>query len=310
MAETLKQLHESVKRMQHLDAMLQELYAQRQELIPKVQELDTQRMKEKADVDRLEGRTLVAFFYGVIGRMDERLDRERAEAYEASVRYDTAARELSFVESSIQQAEMELEGLKGCEGRYEQLLAQKTEELKSAGGESGRKIMELERQLMDLESERKELREAIHAGQAALETAGHVMAELEEASSWSTFDLMGGGILTDMIKHEHMDAAQNEVERLQIQLRSFKTELADVHVHLDVQVRLDDFMRFADYFFDGLFADWAVRDQIKRSQAAIDQTYGDIQRLLDRLGAMDESAEARRCQFQRELDELVVERNS
>lgn len=310
MAETLKQLHENVKRMQHLDAMLQELYTQRQELVPKVQELDTQRLKEKADVDRLEGRTLAAFFYGVIGRMDERLDRERAEAYEASVRYDTAARELSFVEDSIQRAEMELEELKGCEGRYEQLLAQKAEELKSAAGENSRKIMELERQLMDVESERKELREAIYAGQTALETAGRVMAELEEASSWSTFDIMGGGILTDMIKHEHMDAAQNEVERLQIQLRSFKTELADVHVHLDVQVRLDDFMRFADYFFDGLFTDWAVRDQIKRSQAAIDQTYGDIQRLLDRLGAMDESAEARRCQFQRELDELVVERNS
>lgn len=309
MNETLKQLHENVKRAQHLEAMLQELCAQRQELVPKVQELDAQRLKEKADVDRLEGRSLAAFFYGVIGKMDDKLDQERAEAYAASVRYDAAARELSFVEDSIQRAEAELDGLKGCDARYEQLLSQKTAELKAAGGENARKIMELEGRLMELECERKELHEAIHAGQSALEAANRVAAELEEASSWSTFDIMGGGILADMIKHEHMDAAQNKVERLQVQLRNFKTELADVHVHLDVQIRLDEFTRFADYFFDGLFVDWTVRDQIKRSQAAIDQTYGDIQRLLDRLRAMDESAEARRRQFQTELDELVIAAN-
>ena len=309
MNETLKQMHEKLKRKQHLEAMLQELYAQRQELGPKVQVLDAQRLKEKADVDRLEGRSLAAFFYGVVGKMDDKLDQERAEAYAASVRYDATARELSFVEDSIQRTETELDGLKGCEVRYEQLLSQKTAELKAAGGEKAQKIMELETQLMAIESERKELQEAIRAGQNALEAANRVAAELDEASGWSTFDIMGGGILADMIKHEHMDAAQDEVERLQVQLRNFKTELADVHVHLDVQIRLDGFMRFADHFFDGLFVDWAVRDQIKQSQAAVDQTYGDIQRLLDRLGAMDESAEARRRQFQEKLDQLVLEAN-
>ncbi len=309
MNETLKQLHEKLKRKKHLEAMLLELRAQRQELVPKVQELNTQRLKEKADVDRLEGRSLAAFFYGVIGKMDEKLDQERAEAYAASVRYDATARELSFVEDSIQRTEAELASLKGCEIRYEQLLSQKTAELKAAGGENARKIMELETKLVEIECERKELLEAIRAGERALEAADRVAAELEEASNWSTYDILGGGILTDMIKHEHMDAAQDEVERLQVQLRNFKTELADVHVHLDVQIRLDDFMRFADHFFDGLFVDWAVRDQIKQSQAAVDQTYGDIQRLLDRLEAMDESAEARRRQFQGELDRLVVESN-
>jgi len=33
-----------------------------------------------------------------------------------------------------------------------------------------------------------------------------------------------------------------------------------------MQVNVDGFLRFADYFFDGLFADWAVLDRINQSQ--------------------------------------------
>lgn len=69
-------------------------------------------------------------------------------------------------------------------------------------------------------------------------------------------------MLSDMVKHSHLDEAQQRVKYLQVQLRRFKTELTDVTIHADIQVSIDGFLRFADYFFDGLFADWAVLDKI------------------------------------------------
>lgn len=306
MNETLQQLHEKVERKRHLEVTLEDLRGQREELAPRVEELDGQRMKEQADVDRLEGRSLAAFFYGIIGKTDEKLDRERAEAYAAAVRYDAAKRELDFVEDSIARREAELQSLEGCEARYALALHKKTEELKAAGGARAEEILGLEGQLMAIESERRELREAIFAGNNALSVADRVRKELEEAESWSTFDILGGGIIAGAIKHEHMDNAQEEVENLQLMLRRFKTELADVNVQVGIQIRMDDFMRFADHFFDGLFVDWAVAEQIKTAQNELEGAYERIGQLMERLEAMDAGAERRRAQVQKELDALVV----
>ena len=69
---------------------------------------------------------------------------------------------------------------------------------------------------------------------------------------------MGGGLMADLAKYEELDDAQKQIEQLQVELRRFKTELADVEITADLQVTVDSFLKFADFFFDGLFADWAV----------------------------------------------------
>lgn len=307
MKETLQQLQEKVARKEHLRATLPDLYTQKRELLPRVDELYGQRAKEQREVDRLEGRSLANFFYRVVGKMDEKLNKEQIEAYAAAVRYDAAKRELEQVEELIAAREAELRELANCEMQYQQALTQRTEELKAAGGTKGERILTLEQQLMEIESEHRELQEALSAGNSALSAADRVRTELNEAKGWSDFDLFGGGIIVDMVKHDHMDRAQEEVETLQLLLRRFKTELADVTIYADIQVGLDGFTRFADHFFDGFFMDWTVREQIKDAQAQVEDTYSRIDRVLQRLEAMEAAAESRRKQVQKELDELVMQ---
>lgn len=76
------------------------------------------------------------------------------------------------------------------------------------------------------------------------------------------------------------------MEQLQEKLRQFKTELADVTIEAELQVSVDGFLRFADVFFDGLFADLAVMEHINDSQKKIRNTQKEIQAVLDRLTAM------------------------
>ena len=71
----LQDLLEKVARKRKLENVMTELRAQRSELFTQVDRLDALRMKEQADVDKLEGGSLAAFFYNVIGKMDERLER-------------------------------------------------------------------------------------------------------------------------------------------------------------------------------------------------------------------------------------------
>ena len=305
--EKLKALQEKISRSRQLSSMLKELRGQRDTIAARVRELEAIKMDEQADVDRLEGRSLASFFYNVIGKMDERLNKEREEAYAARVKYDAAARELEAIDGDIQRCESELSGLRGCEREYEATLREKANAVKSEGGARAEEILKLEERHAYLESQKKELREAISAGNSARSTAESVLSSLDSAEGWGTWDLLGGGLLADMAKHSHLDEAQGAIERLQSQLRRFKTELADVTIHADMQVNVDGFLRFADYFFDGLFADWAVMDKISQSQSQVQSTKNQIDSVLSRLNSMMSAAEREQAQTKSKLDALVLE---
>ena len=304
--DELKELHSKVARKKRLEVVLQDLWAQEQELVPKVAELEQIKMDEQEDVERLEGGSLAALFYSVVGKMDEKLDKERQEAYMASVKFDAAVRQLETVEYEIEKGEKELEELQGCEERYEQLLKEKLEILKSASGSVATEILQLEESILHTSNQKREIEEAVSAGDQALKVAKDVQSSLNSADGWSTFDMLGGGWIASMAKHEHLDEAQHKVELLQIKLRKFRTELADVKISADMKVSIDGFTRFADFFFDGLFMDWMVADQISQSQKQVALTTLQIEEAIERLEKLQAKAEKDREHFQKQLEELVV----
>ena len=306
-SEDLRRLRAQIERKRQLEAQVRELQAQREHLTRRVQELQRQMQMEQADVDRLEGHSLAAFFYGVIGKMDEKLTKERREAYAARVKYDAAARELADLEAELREREAELRTLSGCEAHYAQALHERGEALKAAGGAVGAEILKLEARLAELESQRRELREAVFAGEQARNTADAILSSLNSAEGWATWDLVGGGLISDLAKHGHLDDAQQMVEQLQVQLRRFKTELADVTIQADLQISIDGFLRFADYFFDGLFADWMVLDRIGRSRDRAQETRNQIQLVLDRLEALLRAADREQQETKARLDQVITE---
>ena len=87
---TLKELWQQVAEKKSCEAKQKELTAQQNALVDRLKKLEKSKLAEQADVDRLKGHSLAAFFYQVIGKMDEKLDKERQEAYAARVKYDAA----------------------------------------------------------------------------------------------------------------------------------------------------------------------------------------------------------------------------
>lgn len=304
--EQLKQLHQQTARKKYLQNVLKDLYQQQEELVPKVARLQEIKMDEEEDVERLEGGSLAAFFYGVIGKMDEKLDKERQEAYAASVKYDAAVRELEVTEYEIQKNEKELEELQDCEEEYTKLLKEKKEAIKVSAGLEAEEILKTEEKILFAESQIKEIKEAIAAGTRCHNVAEGVRSELNSADDWATWDMFGGGMFSTMMKHDHLDSAQQKVNQLQLQLRRFKTELADVKVSAEVKVNFEGFTKFADFFFDNLFVDWEIKDKIGRSKQSVENTVRQIEEALERLENMLQKQISEKEWLEKQLKEMIV----
>lgn len=303
--DQLKELLDQCARKRRLEAFQKELTAQRDQYAAQADALKKRLEEERADVDRLEGRSLAAFFYSMTGKRGEKLDKERQEAYAVQAKYDAAARELAQAEEELRRCRSELNAVWDSESRYQALWKEKIQAVKQAGGPEGERILSLEERISVLEAQERELGEAASAGQKALSIAEQMLSSLDSAEGWGTWDLVGGGLVADLAKHGHLDTAQGLVERLQSQLRVFKTELADVTLDGELQVSIEGFLRFADYFFDGIFADWMVLDRIYQSQRQVEDTKRGIDQVLLCLKKHLAQAEQEKLGCRREIDRLT-----
>ena len=304
---TLKELWQQVAEKKSCEAKQKELTAQRDTLADCLKKLEKSKLAEQADVDRLEGHSLAAFFYQVIGKMDEKLDKERQEAYAARVKYDAALHDFSSVDADLEQIQNRLERLSDCERQYQAALSEKIKSIKVSAHPAAQQIAESESRIAALKVQKRELLEAINAGKTALHTVNEVLETLHNAEGWSTWDVMGGGLGVDLAKYAELDDAQEQIEQLQVELRRFKTELADVEITADLQVTVDSFLKFADFFFDGLFADWAVLDHINQAQSRVENTKDQIKRVLALLKKMREDVDVQIADEKEKQEQLAVE---
>ena len=124
-------------------------------------ELKREKLNEQGDVDRLQNRSLTAFFYRITGKMGEKLTKEQAEAYAAAVKYDAAEDELHAVNRDVEHCQKVLNRLLWCEQEYQKVFDAKLAQIKASGSTQGQRILELERQSGILRGQKKEVDEAI-----------------------------------------------------------------------------------------------------------------------------------------------------
>ena len=122
---------------------------------------------------------------------------------------------------------------------------------------------------MDMVNDRKEINEAIVAGEQALNSLYAAQEKLDSAKNWGFADLFGGGLIINMIKHGKMDDASRCMEEAKYHLKAFQKELSDINLSLDLRMEVGGFLSFADFFFDGLIADYLVQSKIEDARRQV-----------------------------------------
>ena len=294
--EKLNGLRGKMAQCEKTEAMINELRAQEKELAARVGELASLLQIEQEDVDRLTG-GFWSIYYAIIGKREEMLEKERAEALAASMKYETAKKELEAVQQEIFSIQLKSASVKQLEREYRAALMEKVEVMKTMSAYA-EKITELEEKKGYLEIQIREVGEAREAGRRVLGQIDRIESSLDSAEGWGTWDLFGGGVISDIAKYSHLDEAQAGAQNLEALLRRFKTELADITIHADLAVPTDGFLRFADWFFDGFFVDWTVLSRIRESKESLKSAQRQVQKVMDQLHRMENAMKRK----QEELD--------
>lgn len=305
--DELRELYVKAHSMKHLEYILNHLYDKQSELECIVHDLQISNDKEQADVKKLEGKTFAAFYYGLIGKIDEKLTVERAEALAAQAKLESAENELQEVRKNISKHETELQALSGCDEQYNALLKEKRTAINESANPQAAEILRIEEEIAAAEYRLKEIDEALDAGDDAKEFAKDVLCELNSAEEWGTYDVVGGGLVAGISKHSHLDSAQKKLWYMRESIEQFRTEISDVEIHADLLVSVDSFSQFADIYIDDIFSDFCMLDQIKNSKSQVRHVIAQINDVIRRLCETKNGLENEIEKLNEEHDNLLVD---
>ena len=136
---------------------------------------------------------------------------------------------------------------------------------------------------MSNEMMRREMKEAMDAGERALTSLRNAQEKLNSAGNWGLFDMFGGGLFSTIMKRSKMDDAQQLMEAAKSDLKRFQRELKDVNIPLDLRMEVGSFLSFADFFFDGFVADYLVQSKISEAKEQVSDAIIRVEQILNEL---------------------------
>lgn len=278
---------------------------EQEELAERLRALDAELQKEEQDVKRLQGLSMTALFYSMLGSKEQQAQKERQEALAARLKRDACDESLEQVTQTLATIDQQLAALGDVTGELAAVMRKKEEALSQTGSPAAKRLLGFSEALADTRADLKELKEAIHTGKAAEAALTQVIEPLQSAQNWGTWDLLGGGWVSSSIKHGRIDDARAHVGRAQSLLNRFKRELQDVEIDDRPQMDVDvgDFDRFVDAFFDNIITDWIVQSKISNSLES-------ARRARRQVGAILETLQDQQEPLERTMSELEQERRS
>ncbi|MDR6551220.1 hypothetical protein [Paenibacillus qinlingensis] len=289
------QLREAKDRMFHLH----KAERKRTDLLTRVYEqerlilrLELQLESEQKDVEQLTRLSLANLFHTILRSKSEQLELERQEALAAALQLEAAKQQLRDAQQSLIQVGDDLANFQRAEDDYKRLLAAKESTILNTPSLS-RELESMDDEIDDQKLLVKELQEALTVGKLVLASLTDASNSLEKAENWGKWDLWGGGgMISTHAKHSHVDDAKRFIHQANHQLLNFRDELTDLNRSFHISIDISDTLKMADYWFDGLIADWIVQGRIQNSQSQTLSSLNKIRPLVAQLQKEHSSAEA------------------
>ena len=264
--------------------------------------------QEEQDVERLKHSTLAQFWFGLLGKLEAKLQTEEREMVEAKLKCDAASAQVRLLEAQQTELIGQLAEVADADSRLASLKEDKEAWIREHDADAAAALTSLSEQIGIAQAKLTEIREADQAGKAARESLRLAEDRLESAANWGTYDMLGGGMISTAIKHGRIDEARDHIHEAQHLLRRFAEELRDIHMRTDASAPdIGGFLGFADYFFDGLITDWMVQGKIRDSLDSVRASGRQVDQVLRELGKQREMTERQAASSRSEYEQAVLQ---
>ena len=234
--------------------------------------------KENRDVEKLQHASLSNVIAWFSHDKEERLAKEEREALQASIQVQQLQEEAEVLQRKLEECTQEIEQEDAIREALYRLQMEDT-----MHGEHSEQAKELYHRLEKEQLMEKELMEAIEAGYVVTDQLKAAVKEMENASTWGTIDMFGGGMMSSIIKHSHIDGAQKKIAELSENLHRFQKEVNDVKQVELPDVSIEGWLSGADIFFDNMFFDIMAQSKIDKNLKALRDCLSTITSLQDQL---------------------------
>ncbi len=264
---------------------------------------------EALDVENLEKESLSVMLMRLIGRYDDKLDKETEEMIQAKLELDKASERVRELTKEREELSLRITDLRRDQNLYEKELQKREEELRrNTKGEEAEKFNALEIEKVEIYKQITEIEEAVRAAARASQTINRIIEYLNKADNWAAYDVwFKGGIITHLNKYGNIDNAEAEYNRLHSQMRDLKRELKDVKMDSNVNYTgIDSTTRTIDFWFDNIFTDLNVRNRVRADMEQARKLAGGIQRVISTLENKKAAANQKIKSLEHQKKELLL----
>lgn len=238
---------------------------------------------EKADVERLEEESFMTSLLKLLRLHEGKLTKESEEYLKAKLTFERQTYEVAEMSGQLTNLERRIVELTKESETYQKTLSSRLTAFQNMAEDSPNRVLynKMSEKERLLKAECTEIEEAIEACRRAINTKNEAMGLLESAESWASWDAWaGGGLITDMVKYDKLDAVQVAFKHLTTDLNHLKREMADIGDTVSLELsNIDSATKFFDIWFDNFFTDMKVKAQVHAQIEALKVLSSELSKL-------------------------------
>lgn len=285
----LEAIKEKLSKREDLVSRLDDLNGKKKHIKRNLAVLEAEVHNEQVDVINLEEKTFTSVVFDILGKKEQKLEKERAEAREAAVKRDAARIELESISAEVCACEAQIEG---CEKEYIGILSERLLQIKKSSASATEYAIFLSDILARRREDTEKLNEIAEISQDAVAVAEQVIEELSVVDDLVARDIVGGGVLLKMRKREHISEVERLYRVLEKKLSVLNEKTVDIDIGACEKIVLGGLGGVDDFFWDNFFTNWDMVDRVEEARSSINKTVAQISELQEWLSIVKKYIEA------------------
>lgn len=271
-----------------------------------LERLEEKLNKEFKDVEKFNKISVVNIISTIFNFREEKLYKEEQEYLEAKLRYEEYRVTVEELKNDLETTKSRIESISNYEERYEELIQEKSELLKGLDLNKRLELEEIEDSINRYVKEGIEIKEAIDEAINCDFTVNSALKYLNDASWLATWDILGGGAVTSIMKHDAVNSAKKEIERLGYAITKLEKELSDINmISISGNFNNIESSYLVDVFFDNIFTDISVSKKIDSSLGSVRNVKNKLDRCKEELYEKEKSNNEELIKLREKYKELL-----